>query len=88
VGTALVKFEMNRSGKYFSINSVRLYGFYREPQPAGTRLGVDFAWQEKSGEKWSDKKKSLVVDRFPHQFDVECGGEAARVSQIVMKSME
>jgi len=83
---ALVKFLMRRRSGTFGVSSVRLYAFYRQPQPAGARLAVDFAWQEKRGGKWGPgKTKSVVVGKFPHEFELECGGEAARVWRITMK---
>ena len=85
VREALIRFDMLRNSKYFSINGIRLYGFYKQPQPKGAKLAVDLAWEEKTGEKWTEKKTSLVVAAFPHTFDVNCGGEAARVVAITMK---
>ena len=85
VREALIRFDMLRNSKYFSINGIRLYGFYKQPQPKGAKLAVDLAWEEKTGEKWTEKKTSLVVAAVPHTFDVNCGGEAARVVAITMK---
>jgi len=82
----LFKFVMKRSGKYFSINSIRLYVFYELSQPKGPKLAVDFAWEEKKGDQWTEKKKSFSVDHYPYELQLKCGGEAARVSQIVMKN--
>ncbi len=79
-----VKFEMERRTKYFGVNSIRLYGFYRQPQPEGAKLAVDLAWEEKTGDKWTEKKTSLVVAVFPHTFDLTCGGEAARINTITV----
>jgi hypothetical protein len=83
---ALVKVVMkkNANNKIFGINQLRLYAFYRQPQAAGARLSVEIAWQEKTGDKWEDKRKSLVVDKFPTDFELDCGGEAARLSRLVM----
>jgi hypothetical protein len=82
---ALIKFQMARGSKYFGVNAVRLYGFYRQPQPAGAKLAVNFLWEEKHGEEWKAKSKSVVVDAFPHEFEIECAGEAARVKRIDME---
>lgn len=84
VKEVLVKFEMARGSKYFGVNSIRLYAFYKQPQPAGAKLAVDFAWEEKAGDKWTAKKKSVVVSKFPHEFEITCAGEAVRVKSITM----
>jgi hypothetical protein len=81
---ALVKFDMLRGSKYFAVAGVRLYGFYKQPQPAGAKLAVTIAWQEKTGDKWEDKKQSVAVEKFPHEFELTCGGEAVRLARIEM----
>jgi len=88
VKEALIRFDMRRSGKYFSISAVRLYGFYRQPQPKDAKLGVELGWQEKIGGKWSDRSKKLVVENLPHEFDLECGGEEVRVARISLRNAE
>ena len=79
----LIKFDMARRSKYFGVNEIRLYAFYRQPQPAGAQLAVTFAWQEQDAQRWIDKKKSVIVNRFPYEFTIDCGGEA-RVRRIEM----
>ncbi|MHC4917689.1 MAG: hypothetical protein ACYTGB_19615, partial [Planctomycetota bacterium] len=86
---ALIKFEMARGSKYFGVNAVRLYGFYKQPQPAGAKLDVEVAWEEKKGEEWkAGGSKKVAAEQFPHEFEVECGGDAARVSKITLKPAE
>jgi len=80
----LIKFAMIRRSKYFGVNSIRLYGFYKQPQPKDAKLTVDLVWQEKTGDTWAEKKRSLVVDTFPHTFDLECGGKEVRLKRIDM----
>ena len=82
---ALVKFDMVRGSKYFAVAGVRLYGFYKQPQPAGAKLAVEIAWQEKAGDKWEDKKQSFVAGKFPEEFELTCAGEAVRLSRITMQ---
>ncbi|MFW6158677.1 MAG: hypothetical protein ACOC8E_04900 [Planctomycetota bacterium] len=84
----LIRFDMLRNSKYFGANAVRLYAFYRKPQPKGAKLAVDVAWEEQRGGKWVEKKQSMTVGEFPHTFEVECGGDAARLSSITMKPAE
>lgn len=80
----LIKFEMVRRSKYFGVNAIRLYGFYEELQPADAKLALDFTWQEEHAHKWIEKKKSVLVDKFPYEFEVDCGGAAARPWHIEM----
>ncbi|MFO7899007.1 MAG: hypothetical protein R6V58_08100 [Planctomycetota bacterium] len=84
----LIRFDMLRNSKYFGVNAIRLYAFYKNPQPEDAKLVVDFAWEENRGGKWVGKKTTMVVGTFPHTFDVECGGDAARLSSITMKPEE
>jgi hypothetical protein len=81
---ALVKFDMIRGSKYFAVAGVRLYAFYKQPQPAGAKLDLTIAWQEKTGDKWEDKKQSVTADKFPREFEVTCGGEAVKLARIEM----
>lgn len=83
---ALVKFDMLRNSKYFSIPGIRLYGFYKEPQPEQAALDVTIAWQEKRGETWVDQTRSVRAAAFPHTFDLVCNGEAVRLARIEMNS--
>jgi len=84
----LVKFEMERRTKYFGVNSIRLYAFYRQPQPEGAKLAVELKWEEKAGGGWAAKTKSVLVDKFPHTVEVECAGESARFAGVTMKPAE
>jgi hypothetical protein len=81
---ALVKIAMQRNSKYFGISQLRLYAFYQQPQPEGARLAVELAWQEKTGDKWEEKSKSLIAGKFPQEFEIECGGEAVKLARISM----
>jgi hypothetical protein len=82
---ALIKFDMIRGSKYFAVAGVRLYGFYKQPQPAGAKLAVEIAWQEKAGDKWEEKKQAFAADKFPQDFELTCGGEAVRLARVEMK---
>jgi len=84
VREALVKFDMRRNSKYFSVAGIRLYGFYKQPQPERAKLGVTIAWQERRGEQWTERTHSLATGTFPHTFELSCAGEAVRLSRIEM----
>jgi hypothetical protein len=84
VTEALVKFAMRQNSKYFGVNSVRLYAFYRQPQPKDAKMDLKLVWQEKTGDTWTDKERALVVSAFPQEFDLECAGDAVRLKRIEM----
>ncbi len=81
---ALVKFDMVRGSKYFSVGGVRLYAFYKQPQPAGAKLAVTVAWEEKTGDKWDKKERTFTAGKFPQDFELDCGGEAVKLERIEM----
>ena len=84
----LVRFDMLRNSKYFGAPSVRLYAFYVQQQPPNARLAVELGWIEKQGEQWgAEKTKSLIVERFPSEVELECAGDAARFTRIVMEAV-
>jgi hypothetical protein len=84
--TVQFKFVMARGSKYFGINAVRLYAFYKLTGAAGAKLNLELAWEKKDGDKWTaGGTKSLLVDKFPHKLEIDCGGQAARFSRIVMR---
>lgn len=84
VKEALVKYDLRRNAKYFAVAGVRLYAFYRQPQPADAGLNVTITWQEKTGSVWAEKKHSVVADKFPYAFDLTCGGESVRLSELAL----
>jgi hypothetical protein len=88
VKEALIRFDMLRNSKYFAVGAIRLYGYYKQPQPAGAKLAVELKWDEKAGNKWTEKSKSLVVSKFPHTFDLTCGGDAVRFAGVTMTPAE
>ncbi|HOX07764.1 MAG TPA: hypothetical protein PK280_15295 [Planctomycetota bacterium] len=81
---ALIKFDMIRGSKYFAVAGVRLYGFYKQPQPAGAKLAVEIVWQEKAGDKWEEKKQAFTAEKFPQDFELTCGGEAVKLARVSM----
>jgi hypothetical protein len=84
VKEAFVKFSMVRNSPFFFVGGVRLYAFYKQPQPEGAKLGIEIVWQEKSGDVWDEKRRSVVVAKFPHEFELTCTGEDVRLQRIEM----
>lgn len=73
---------------YGGVEAVRLYGYYQLPQPAGVKLAVDLAWQEKTGENWQDKKTHEVVEKFPQEFTVDASGQDVRFKSVTFAQAE
>ncbi len=80
---ALIKFTLQRNSPFCSVTGIRLYGFYREPQPEEkARLNVEIVWQERHDKLWTERKLRLVVSRFPQEVELACDGEEVRLEKI------
>ncbi|MCG3179071.1 MAG: hypothetical protein BIFFINMI_01402 [Phycisphaerae bacterium] len=91
---ALVRFTLagdnsfDRGKQYCGVNAIRLYAYYDLPQPPGAKLGVDLAWTETTGEKTEDKSAHWDVTRFPTDFEITCGGQAAKFKSVLFRSLK
>jgi hypothetical protein len=88
--SALVRFTVRgdksfgRGKQYGGINAIRLYGYYRLPQPAGARIDLTFAWAEQHDGKWQPRSVEKVIDAFPTTFPVICEGVKVRFMGLKM----
>ena len=73
-----------------TIEAIRIYGYYREPQPEGAKLAVELNWEEKAGEQWLPKSYGEVLDvsKLPADLMPDLGGEQVRLKSIVFKAAE
>jgi hypothetical protein len=80
--------SFGRGCQFGGIRSIRCYGYYKLPQAAGAKLMVDLNWVEQSGDARADKGFHQVVDTFPAEFNVDCGGQQVKLKSIVFKPAE
>jgi hypothetical protein len=91
---ALVKFTIAGDSKhapglsYGGLDTLRLYGYYRLPQPPGVKVAVDLVWQEKTGDQWTDKHVRQVVEAFPFEFPLTASGQDARFKSVTFSLPE
>jgi len=71
-----------------TLEAIRLYGYYRLPQPEGVKLAVELNWEEKVADQWHPKKYGVVVEKFPTDLMPDLGGEQVRLKSIVFKQAE
>lgn len=69
-----------------TVPSIRLYAYYRQPQPDGAKLTVELAWQEKAGGKWADKKDVSTLDKLPADWTVNCAGDEVKLKSITFRN--
>ena len=80
--------SFDRGCQFCGVKSVRCYGYYKLVQTPGAKLLVDLNWVEESGNARADKGLHQMVDKFPTEFNVDCGGEQVKLKNIVFKQAE
>lgn len=81
---ALIRFTLQRNSPVCSVAGIRLYGFYRAPQPEGAKLKVEIIWQERHGVLWKERTLPVVVSRFPQEVELVGAGDEVRLERIRM----